>query len=406
MLEAIKKEINKNSLEIENVTPYNFETKAKEIYDNLFENYINYINTAIIEYGDTKSNYKNNLDRIIEQNQNNIIRRLAYPVAEKEYIEETKKRIESKYVEDSLEQIVNKTRNVKQYISILYAFTENEKIIKNYKNNLNIDNKKIKETIALNKYNEQIDTFLKEKLSNITNVLIDYYDSINSTFSFLKNELLDSMNNINKSLNNITELTKEILNGKYEKISDSTNRINKTRTNYIEEYEEDLNYVQKSENMKTNVVAYINRLTEYAEFKLEFILEGTKFKIPKIKAKIIDKTIPKNVLINVLSEYGFCNYKEYQFDIEFNNATYTSNIEYDIKSSYINITTYKDIGKYEYKIKLVETKGEMRTESINVENYNFIIKQPICVSIIKILVKKPQKRFLIKMEKNLRLLRL
>ena len=84
MLEAIKKEINKNSLEIENVTPYNFETKAKEIYDNLFENYINYINTAIIEYGDTKSNYKNNLDRIIEQNQNNIIRRLAYPVAEKE----------------------------------------------------------------------------------------------------------------------------------------------------------------------------------------------------------------------------------------------------------------------------------------------------------------------------------
>ena len=406
MLEAIKKEINKNSLEIENVTPYNFETQAKEIYDNLFENYINYINTAIIEYGDTKSNYKNNLDRIIEQNQNNIIRRLAYPVAEKEYIEETKKRIESKYVEDSLEQIVNKTRNVKQYISILYAFTENEKIIKNYKNNLNIDNKKIKETIALNKYNEQIDTFLKEKLSNITNVLIDYYDSINSTFLFLKNELLDSMNNINKSLNNITELTKEILNGKYEKISNSTNRINKTRTNYIEEYEEDLNYVQKSENMKTNVVAYINRLTEYAEFKLEFILEGTKFKIPKIKAKIIDKTIPKNVLINVLSEYGFCNYKEYQFDIEFNNATYTSNIEYDIKSSYINITTYKDIGKYKYKIKLVETKGEMRTESINVENYNFIIKQPICVSIIKILVKKPQKRFLIKMEKNLRLLRL
>jgi DNA-binding protein H-NS len=233
----------------------------------------------------------------------------------------------------------------------LYAFTENEKIIKNYKDNLNIDNKKIKEAIVINKYNNEIDTFLKGKLSNLTNILTDYYDTINSTFSNLKKELIDSINNIYNSLNNITEITKEILNGKYEKISNSTNRINKKRTNYIEEYKQDLKYVQKTENMMTNVTAYIDNLIEYGEFKLEFTLEGTKFKIPKIKAKIIDKTIPKNVEINVLSDYGFCYYKGYQIDIEFNNASYTSIIEYDIKSSYINITTYKEIEKYEYSIK-------------------------------------------------------
>ena len=40
--------------------------------------------------------------------------------------------------------MINKTRNVKIYIDTLRSFTENEKIIKNYKNNLNIDYKKNK----------------------------------------------------------------------------------------------------------------------------------------------------------------------------------------------------------------------------------------------------------------------
>ena len=71
MTEKIKKTINNNSLEIENVTPIPFKTKTEEIYNNLFDNYIN---IGIIEYSDTESNYKNNLDRIIEQNQDNFRR--------------------------------------------------------------------------------------------------------------------------------------------------------------------------------------------------------------------------------------------------------------------------------------------------------------------------------------------
>ena len=54
MREKIKKTINNNSLEIEKVTPIPFKTKIEEIYNDLFDNYIN---TGIIEYGDTESNY-------------------------------------------------------------------------------------------------------------------------------------------------------------------------------------------------------------------------------------------------------------------------------------------------------------------------------------------------------------
>ena len=47
--------------------------------------------------------------------------------------------------------------------------------------------------------------------------------------------------------------------------------------------------------MLTNVVAYIYKLIQYGEFKLEFTLEGTKLKVSKIKVKIVDKSLPKNV---------------------------------------------------------------------------------------------------------------
>ena len=119
--------------------------------------------------------------------------------------------------------------------------------------------------------------------------------------------------------------------------------------------------------MLTNVTAYIKQLTEYGEFKLDFSFEGEKFKMPKIKAKIIGKTKPKNVTIFVLSEYGFCYFKGYKFDIEFNHASYSLTIQYDITSRYINITIYKDIGEYEYNITPVERKTEMITEGIIVE---------------------------------------
>ncbi len=112
MTEKIKKTINNNSLEIENVTPIPFKTKTEEIYNDLFDNYINDIITGIIEYGDTESNYKNNLDRIIEQNQDNFrrIRLLDEYSTEEQIAEETKKRIESKYEEESLEQMINKRK--------------------------------------------------------------------------------------------------------------------------------------------------------------------------------------------------------------------------------------------------------------------------------------------------------
>ena len=129
--------------------------------------------------------------------------------------------------------------------------------------------------------------------------------------------------------------------------------------------------------MLNNVLAYIYKLTEYGELKLECTFESTKFKVPKIKVKIVDKSLPKNVRLTIMSDYGFCYSKGNSFDIEFNSVNFTSTVEYDIKSSYINITTYKNMGKYEYTITSVEKKGEMKEEEINVDIY---VKNITCVN--------------------------
>jgi len=133
--------------------------------------------------------------------------------------------------------------------------------------------------------------------------------------------------------------------------------------------------------MMIRVLADIKNLSEYSEFKLKFTLEGEQFKVAKIKAEIVDKTLPKKVKIDVLSDYGYCYYKGYQFDIDFNDATFSSSIEYDTESNYINITSYKNFEQYEYKIKPVIANGDMVIKDIEVDNYK---KQIICVNMNRI----------------------
>lgn len=114
----------------------------------------------------------------------------------------------------------------------------------------------------------------------------------------------------------------------------------------------------------------IYQLREYAEFKLDLTLEGVKFKIPKVKAKIIDKILPKNVILNIVTgEYGYCHNTRYEYNINFNEGYFTYNIEYDIKSSYINITTYTDIENYNYTMKQIHINGEYDETEIDVWNY-------------------------------------
>ena len=132
--------------------------------------------------------------------------------------------------------------------------------------------------------------------------------------------------------------------------------------------------------MMYNVTSYINELNEYAEYKLDLYLEGKEFKIPKIKAKIVDKIVPKNVEVRVISGNGACISKGHIFNIKPKDANYTVIVEYDTKSSLINITTITNINKYNYTLTYGEREGKLVSMPIHIDNYINVFK---CENITK-----------------------
>ena len=371
--EKITTEINKNSEEIEKLTPDPIKQILNGTYALLFDDYFYHIQNAIANYGDTEDIYYDNLIKTQEDNKDNFRRRLIDKIEEEGIIEEERRIIESRYIEDSFELILNKIRNTKNYIENLYAFVRIENILNKYKTNLNIDYKNISNMITENRYYYDIDVFLKEKLTNLTNILYNYFDQINTIFYYFKQDLVNTVYHINISLNLLSSITKNVLNREYQGISDSTTRINKIRTNYIGRYPTTLKYNHKSENMMHNVTTYIDNLTDYAEFKLDLNLEGNGFKIPKVKASIVDGTVGA-AQVRIISGNGACIEKGHYFNIKPNAANQTVTVEYNTKSNLINITTITNIKEYNYTITYSKSIGDTASEPITVDNYVRAIK--------------------------------
>ena len=365
--EVITTGINNNSLEIEKLDPEVFINKRNLIHDNIYNNYINDLDKSFKEYGLSREEYNNHLIATQEQNTNHFTRRLV----DNEIELETKKRVESRYVEDTLTLINSKVSNTYNYINTLNCLRNYQVKIKKYNTTLNIDYKRVLDMITQNKYNEEIDTFMKEKLDNLTYILTDYYDKVYSSFFSLKTKFQRSFFNFNFYMYDVVISTYYELNNHYLELLNSKNNMSKIITNYIEEYPLTLDYNLKSENMMNNATAKIKNLQEYGEFQFNSTIEGLRFLVPKIKAKIVNKIIPKNIEVEITNGYSFCDKKSNMFNIAFNDVNLTMTVEYDTKSNYINITTYNNIEKYKYSIHTYEIFGEEETEEIHVLNYVF-----------------------------------
>ena len=260
-------------------------------------------------------------------------------------------------------------------------------IISGYQSRLNIDYKYIKDRITQNKYQDEIYYFLMDKLLNLSNRLYLYYKDINSNFYALKSDLEESITNIQSSLDSCYNYMAIIINNEYRNISKNYQRVNKKITNYIEELEA-LKYYHQAENMMNNGTAFISDLYEYAEFKSSLILfnfTSQKILIPKFKAEITGKTLPKNVLIYVTSGNGFCHEHGHYFNISFKDVNYTMTVEYYTYDRYINITTNTNISEYEYILRLSKIKGEVTTEQISMDNY---VRIPKCQNVKRDIDKK------------------
>ena len=286
------------------------------------------------------------------------------------------KRQESKDVEETFNQI-------KQLIeTILNSFSacfECNNLINNanyYLGRTNIVYKNVKQWIINNKYRKNVYQFLINKLNKLYyNILRIYYSNIISgvrTFRVNMNNFINLVYRTSQTTLSTTALT---LNGEYTIILDTAHEFDVKYTNN-KERSAVFEYKHETEHMINKATATFTGIKEYSEFKFDTYLEGGLFKTPYVKARIVDKTRPDKLALQVRTEYGFCGRTSFRYDVDFNDANYTLTLDYNTKTNNIIINTFTDFDKYYYTSQMYQIPDKAEFECLTFFGYEVcFIKQ-------------------------------
>ena len=128
--------------------------------------------------------------------------------------------------------------------------------------------------------------------------------------------------------------------------------------------------------MINKATATFTGIKEYSEFKFDTYLEGGLFKTPYVKARIVDKTRPDKLALQVRTEYGFCGRTSFRYDVDFNDANYTLTLDYNTKTNNIIINTFTDFDKYYYTSQMYQIPDKAEFECLTFFGYEVcFIKQ-------------------------------
>ena len=377
--ELIKETINNNSAEIEKINQTEFYYKMREFMDYFEKYYYSPIKEGLFEYG--YPSYNASLEE----------RRKELLISEETRIKEGEEdsqsieilRQESKDVEETFEQLYNLGYNAyiyylgcSEYSYMINRLTNNNKI-------LNLNYKYLRQWIIENKYIKEIHQFLMDKLDSLNLILSGYY-SYSKTG--LNNFRSDMGTNIYTYIFNKIDLYRNItantLNKEYFKI------LNTTKDFYvlykdIEGKTDFFDYKRKTEHMINRASGTLINIKGYSEFEFNTTLlyskNGSLFKTPRVFARIIDRTRPENLDLNIRSEYGFCGRTSFLYNVNFTDANFTMTIDYNTKSNNINITTYTDFDKYYYSSQMYQIPEKPSMDNITYMGYT-VYFQKSCYS--------------------------
>ena len=79
------------------------------------------------------------------------------------------------------------------------------------------------------------------------------------------------------------------------------------------------------------------------------------------------------MIIDIFSEFGNCGKRGLLLDIEFNNADLSMSIDYNTKSSIINLTSFVNFEQYKYNIQSYQIKDSDGTECFTVAYIKFCL---------------------------------
>ena len=135
-----------------------------------------------------------------------------------------------------------------------------------------------------------------------------------------------------------------------------------------------IKYFSIYENSEYITVADITSIIKKARFKFSLSTEEEgNIKKPKVKASVINQMRPKSINFEIYSPFGTCGRNIQKVDVEFNNVTYSTDLNMDTKSTLINVTTVTDFETYQYTI------GRYKVEDSIEQLCNEIIGISLCI---------------------------
>ena len=373
------------------------EEKIKPIYDEFKDNIDKFSNNLVIShFKNSTKNYEAsfNLDKIMNYSEesSSVFRdkyidnislylnhyQVDYPdIYEEEISKEKEYVINYKPLEDTLQKLLTNFENTKIYIETLKEFNDYDKIMKNNINNLNIAYKESKRLIKVSNFEEDIDNDFNNKLDELKETSLNYYNKINGIYYNISQYLNKSIENIDDILNKCINTIYDNLKDQYKKIADEEDPIDEEDTKVEEELNEISNNF-KIEKTRYFISANIKNLLHYTRFKYNLEFENNDYRKLKLIVSIINKSRPKIMETDIFSFIGHCGKKGFLITTNINDVNYQMNLNYDTKSNNITYFTNANFDKYEYNIEQYELEDSYDNICITLDYINFCFPSGIC----------------------------
>ena len=325
----------KNSYEKNEILPL-----LNNLSNDLKTKYIEIMNDTIHTYG--IDDYEDNLNKTIKKYK---LRMLDTNENESLY----SKKVADKSIDETFFKLLKNSENLKNFIVNYEKFDEFDEIIRKNIDNLKSSYRSSKNLINKNYEDETLLRF-SDKLDSLYHLSSDYYNQINESFYQIKNYLYTSIQEIDNLLKLCANNTYSAFAERYYNISNITQTKDNAQEEIETEYKiEGFKSDQQNGNYYTDVK--ISSLEKKAKFKFTFNFDFdplNNLKMPKVYAHVINLSRPKKVNIEIYSTFGIDGKNVDAYEIEFNNVSYSIDLDFNTDSNNIISNVVTDFDSYKY----------------------------------------------------------
>ena len=304
----------------------NIESKLNQAYMLFKDSYFDKMNETLNKYGTTDNIYLTNLEKEINSVSNKRNRRL----------EEMQESFPDLRLENTFKSLKASSQLVKQKIQTLDLFSKFEVNINKYINNIKEQYEISKNSIKNKNFTEEINIKLYEKLEELKEYSISYYNNFKIKYDKVKDYIEDSIINVDKLIEKSSDISLKVINDKYKEIKNNFKQINNKIENTKKIEPITINKIESNINYQIQIT--FNEMIINNEFFFDINLEDGKY---KLKGQLINKNRPKSFIVDFAKKKGKCIFERKEMTIKLKDISSIVDLEF-YSSSLKTIITKKD----------------------------------------------------------------